>query len=298
MVREESDAFMIKDPWEDICREAGLGEPFPYVSNPIPKELIARYAPRHEPRLVIPIYSMESMETRFPFLFSHHLTPLRVDNGTAVLTRAELFQTLQPIRSKTEFLNHIDAHDSYVYLSDVQTEAKFLALALNCNVLHTAFGLDRKSHLSLGLFGKMNLPERDVYISNPEKNSNLVPVHLSNVQFDLDFSVEDKDTVYLIEAKRGKPKAKSFCILQLFYPYALMHELRKRGRKEKRDKKIRCFFVNIEAKEDYLITYEFHEYSFAAPLVVNSARYERGVVIQLQIGEYENARLEQTINPS
>ncbi|MHB8568492.1 MAG: DUF6997 domain-containing protein [Nitrososphaerales archaeon] len=155
-------------------------------------------------------------------------------------------------------------------MSNVQTEAKFLGLALNCNVLHLAFGLDQGRKLFLGLFGKMNLPNRDVFTSDLENEGGLVPVHLSNIQFDFDFSVENEDTVYLVEAKRRKPKAKSFSLLQLFYPYALMHELRKR-RRGKQEKNIRCFFVNIETREDHPITYEFHKYSFSAPLVVNSA---------------------------
>ena len=62
---------MTKDPWEDICREAGLADPFPYLSPPIPKEIITKYAPRHEPRLVIPIYSVENLKTKFPYLFTH-----------------------------------------------------------------------------------------------------------------------------------------------------------------------------------------------------------------------------------
>lgn len=274
-----------KDPWEDICAEAGLRSPFPFVSPPISKNLIAKYAPRHEPRLIIPIYSKQELERKFPFLYLHHLAPLRIDNGTAVLTKAELFQTLEPIRKDNICLEHDKKRLSSLQ-TEVQTEAKYLAMALHSGVFQDAFSLDSDIRLELGIFGKMNLPSREIHLIDPGEGKQY-RVHLSNVQFELDFSLEDDQYIYLIEAKIGKPSAKSFNILQLFYPYALVQD------KAQKDKKqVRTFFVNISPGTDHSIDYDFHEYSFTIPFVVNSIEFREGMKVRLVFETGVNSRLE------
>jgi|GEM_PF-6103143 hypothetical protein len=227
------------------------------------------------------------MQRKFSFLSQNHLTPLRVNNGTAVLTRADMFQNLQPIRTDTIFLDH-DIRETLLssLQVDIQTEAKYLALAFHYGVFQKAFRLDSDRNLYPGLFGKMNLPSTEISIVDCDDGGRQYPIHLSNVQFELDFSMEDDRFIYLIEAKMGRPKAKSFNIQQLFYPYALLQNRAQRDHKE-----IRAFFVNISPEAGSSIVYDFYEYSFTIPFVVNSIRLELMTRVQLQIEADVNARL-------
>lgn len=202
---------------------------------------------------------------------------MRVGIGSAVLTRAELFRALETINGNEIEIDLNAPSDTFPlssFRASIKTEAKYLAMALHFGVLHGAFGLNLNQPLSLGIFGKMNL--LSARISVIDDSNNVHPIELANVQFELDFSVEDKDCIYVIEAKLGKSKAKSFNTLQLFYPYILLQNLAAQDKKQ-----IRTFFVNITETEPKSISFDFHEYSFRIPFVANSAVLEKNVAIHL-----------------
>lgn len=265
----------IKDSWEQILARAGIApEDIGFVSDHIGPEIIREFV---EPRLVIPIYSAETYSSRFPFLSKHGLTPLRTGIGTAVLTRANLFL---PIIEKADSQLFMECNRDSIPLSlldvPVNTEAKYLALAYESGVFNTAFSLPVDVRAAIGLFGKMNLPKAKILLADDQGKQ--YPLHISNVQFDLDFSLETQDCIYLIEAKRGN--AKTFSALQLFYPYALFMQINPPLMKT-----LRTFLLQIDKKTDSRIQYMFHEYSFRIPLVANSSILKQVISVDLKISK-------------
>ena len=158
-----------------------------FVSPPIDQEIIKRFG---DPRLLIPIYSKSSM-TRYPFLLKYNLIPFRIGIGKAVFTRAKLFIDLPESASEPPILLTFDKKTLPVSLqSKIETEAKYLALGFEATVIRQGLDIQPESRISLGLFGKMNLDFAKVSLVDEQGTDHLL--ELSNVQFDLDFSVENR----------------------------------------------------------------------------------------------------------
>ena len=238
----------------------------PFVSDPIDQETISKFC---EPRLLIPIYSHTSM-TRYPFLLKH-----RVGIGRAVLTRAQLFIDLPEMKAGTAVRLSIQKKQLPISLqSNVETEAKYLSLAFATGVLREGLAIERDSSISLGLFGKMYLGHAE--ISLVDDSGKDYSLSLSNVQFDLDLSIETETYIYLIEAKMGKPK--TFSALQLFYPLTLM-----RNAVFEHSKRIHTVLATISKESDSVFSYAFHKYIFKSPKVANSSEFISSNTVELAL---------------
>lgn len=260
-----------KDPWEQILAKAGIApESIEFVSEPIGPEIIREFV---DPQLAIPIYSTKTYSNRFKFLSKYGLIPLRTGIGTAVLTKANLFL---PATEKAAPQLQVQAEYGKIPVSlsspPIHTEARYLAMAYETGVFNAAFFLPPSNKPKLGLFGKMNLPRAEIKLADDK--GRIYPLNISNVQFDLDFSLETLDSVYLIEAKMGR--AETFSALQLFYPYVLLAQLNS-------EKEIRTFLLEIDMRSESVMQYRFHEYCFRTPFVANSGELKQVVSVELKI---------------
>jgi hypothetical protein len=273
------------DPWEKICKEIELPlEPVPFVSGIIPAKVIRKYG---DPRLLIPVYSQEELNAKFPFLHSHGLCPFRTGIGQAVLTRAKLFQNLETdTQNRIEIVPPKEQSSDFVsfFLETPRTEAKFLAAALNLGIFHLAFDMKKSSTFSLGLFGKMNLLKFEVYLKDYLEAS-MHRIGLSNVQFELDLSLEDSRYIYLCEAKRGS--ARSFSVLQLFYPKMMLQKYA-----ERTGRSIRTFLIDITQPRRLITRYDFFELNFKEQLVANSASIGGSKSVEVRLDEPGTASLD------
>lgn len=261
----------LKDPWERILARAGIApESIGFVSDPIGPEIIGEFV---DPQRAIPIYSAKTYSNSFKFLSKHGLTPLRVGIGTAVLTKANLFlSTAEKAASQLQVQAEHDEIPVSLASTPVDTEARYLALAYETGVFNAAFSLAPDNKPKLGLFGKMNLPRAQIKLADDK--GRIYPLNISNVQFDLDFSLETPDSVYLIEAKMGR--VETFSALQLFYPYVLLAQLNSK-------KEIRTFLLEIDKQSESVIQYRFHEYCFRTPFVANSGELKQVISVDLKI---------------
>lgn len=245
-----------EDAWQKILDKKGIDpKKIQFVSSPINRDAMREFA---EPRLIIPIYSREARLSKFPFLSEQNLTPIRTGIGTAVLTKADIFLPLDSPVDERKVITYDRNKIPRSLDIEINTEARFLALAYETGVFNAAFGLSSETRPKLGLMGKMNLHQADLSLIDQNQQSHSLAV--SNVQFELDFSLETEDAVYLIEAKQGKPR--SISALQLVYARAMF------GRDF--EKKIRTFVVLIKSVPEKGVTYTFHEFSFGTPLAINT----------------------------
>ena len=82
--------------------------------------------------------------------------------------------------------------------------------------VQSAFNSRNSENYNLGIYRKINLPSAEIGLIVFEVNQKFFGLNVSNVQFELDFSLEDKSNTFITEAK--VVTVKTFSPLQLFLP--------------------------------------------------------------------------------
>lgn len=266
-----------EDPWEKICNEINFKDELNwFVTPPIRRSVISKFG---VPSKLIPIYSEEELRHNHPFLYDRNLTPFRIGRGDAVLTKANLFQDISPVLTNNQATIEVPKHDtkgtqSFLYFIP-NTEAKYLTLAFNLGVFDKSFNNATAPKLKLGNFGKFTLKRTTVNLLDTH-NDTVFPISISNVQFELDFSLENDDSIFLIEAKKGRRK--SFSALQLFYPNIMMQEYAFQT-----GKKIRNILVDIQTPSVGTIKYRLIEFDFLRKTVPNSIHFKKESSVKVDL---------------
>lgn len=252
------------DPWKKICDDLGISDGIDwFVSPTISSETIGNYG---RPEKLIPIYTRQQ-HRKHSFLFTNKLIPIRVGKGDAVLTKASLIQDVPRSIQNDSFSIKLsdkksDAVQKFTRLTS-DTEAKLLSIAYNHGVFSRAFNNSESWDYDLGIYGKMNLPKTEIGLVDFEGNKQFYGLSISNVQFELDFSLEDESNIFIIEAKVGA--AKTFSSLQLFYPHLFLEDYAFES-----GKKIRPILLLMQNFSKEKIDYKILEYGFRRSNVPNS----------------------------
>lgn len=268
---EETIKMNIKeDPWMKICDDIGISSDMNwFVSKTISREVIMKYG---RPEKLIPIYNREQL-LRHPFLYINKLTPIRVGKGEAILTKAPIIQSI-PRSSQSNnvsiTLPKKKEHELKKFSKlTSNTEAKLLSIAYNYGVFNRVFNDCNCWTYNLGLFGKLNLPRGYIGLIDFEGNKQFYQLEVNNVQFELDFSLEDEANIFVIEAKAGETQ--TFSILQLYYPYIYLEKYASES-----GKMVRPILIDMRYSSNGKIDYKILEFGFNKSNVLNSI-YLKGV---------------------
>jgi hypothetical protein len=240
--------------WLKILEEAQI-DPFLWekVSPQIQKK--AFHNLNLQPKNFIPIYSEKERKRKLGF--RDNIWPFRNGIGRCVLIDGDLSLKNNYSNPSNADLYSIENYNAVsVSLNNSNTEREFLHLAYNSGVFNQLLGSKK---LSLGTSGKLYVNA----IANYFK-----PIELQTVQFELDWSLETKDTIALFEAKlpttnkSNTNKTSEFIIFQAFYPILYASQI-------KHSKKIRFFFVDI-IRSTSKVDFHFMEIDFKNPMDLQS----------------------------
>jgi len=240
--------------WLKILEEAQI-DPFSWnkVSPQIQKKVFHNL--NLQPKNFIPIYSEKERKRKLGF--RDNIWPFRNGIGRCVLIDGDLSIKNNYSNPSNADLYCIENNNAVsVSLNNSNTEREFLHLAYNCGVFNQLLGSKK---LNLGTSGKLYVNA----IANYFK-----AIELEKVQFELDLSLETKDTIALFEAKLPKTnksntnKTADFVIFQAFYPILYASQIN-------HSKKIRFFFLDI-IRYTSKVDFHFIEIDFKNPMDLQS----------------------------
>tara|TARA_Y100000590_G_C15592252_1_gene966562 strand:- start:43 stop:813 length:771 start_codon:yes stop_codon:yes gene_type:complete len=234
----------MKSTWLDILEEGNID---PYDWKHVSPQVHRKYFHKLglQPKNYIPIYSLSERNRKL--FFRDNIWPFR--NG---IGRCVLIDGVMSVKNDYNYHKSADIecfesnHSSTVNIYRNKTEREFLHLAFNSGVFNE---LLKTKKIYLGTSGKLYVESKAKYYEK---------INLETVQFELDWSIESKDTIALIEAKLPpKGFTNNFILFQAFYPVLYTSLINQK-------KKIRFFFLDI-IKLNTSVDYHFLEINYETP---------------------------------
>jgi len=162
------------------------------------------------------------------------------------------------------------------------SESNTFSIANNQRILHHfLFGKDTEfSNIDISKRPKTYFPHRTKSSFNYCVGKGF-PLELSNIQIEIDLTIEYQGTIGVFEAKNSKPE--NFNIYQLFHPYLYYYNAQKHPELKDEIKDIICvYLVYKENKKDQNNgMFSLWAYTFDNPLDITSIRFVKSVCYNL-----------------
>jgi hypothetical protein len=217
--------------------------------------IYAKDLKKEKPGKWIPVYNKKNVPI---FFIKNKIYPIRSGQAAFFFYKGEIFLELSNIKFEEidkkrvkpiedfipESLNVKFQRNENVYLN------KAVALGIINHFVSIYNNLNKKySRLLYGQFGKIKLT-KELRFQTSKGYKIIEP----GFQFEIDLVLENKEEIFIIEAKLGTKERENFSLLQLYYPYIYFKSLIK-------NKPIRTIFIDIieTKKEEY---YKFIEIEF------------------------------------
>lgn len=206
---------------------------------------------KDKPANWIPLYKTDDLTE---YLLENKLSPIRSGQGSFFFYKGDIFFDTDAKYNSID-MDLVEPIDDFVPLSlevDFQkNENAFLNKAIakgiishfihekKLKVLEKEVSNKNGKRLLYGQFGKIKTTF-DLFF----KTSKGCKVINKGFQFEMDLVLESEDEIYIFEAKSGKQKTKSFCLLQLYYPLIYLQFITSFR------KKIRTIFIDITTENN------------------------------------------------
>jgi hypothetical protein len=245
--QEEEAHGVATDPWTHILKCQNYdGSCEITISSKQMKDCKATWkgqASQFEPRLL----AYQTSANSRPDIFKQHgISILPVQNGTYILTKKKIYQTLdysQPVDSPQP--TYLKRDTSSILLSLGDSETSFIDNLRYCGVFERPEFLNEPiTHGSL-----LNGRHRCSFEMKLED----VSYSVKGVQYEVDSCFESANKILIIEGKNTNTEFDSFNIRQLYFPYREIIE------KTKAKKEIICLFIHKCREVVHIWKYSFTE---------------------------------------
>ena len=158
------------------------------------------------------------------------------------------------------------------------SESNILSVANNQRILHHfLYGKDTEfNDVDISKRPKTYFPHRtktsfEYYFGNDEK------IELSNIQIEIDLTIEFNGIIGVFEAKNGKPD--NFAIYQIYHPFLYYHNAKNQPEIKNKIKNIYGIYVVRESGENDTI--KLWAYTFEDPFDITSIKFIKSAAYKL-----------------
>ena len=252
--------------------------------NPFDKDrfsITAKSLNKKKPGSWIPLYNLKELSNYF---IDNNIFPIRSGSAQFFFYKGNIFFDLTSINFKNININNISSLENFIPItltSDfLRNENAYLNKAIAKGVInHFVDTNDLKTYkhklenkrLLYGQFGKLKTTKELIFKTSKENN-----IIEKGFQFEIDMILENRDEIFIFEAKLGKTFKTNFSLLQLYYPYIYIKSI------INSQKKIRTIFIDITTKDSLeiyrLVEFEFKNGNFDESSVLKSWKYEIGFI--------------------
>jgi len=208
---------------------------------------------KSKPGSWIPIYKESELSD---FFIKNNIIPIRCGESQFFFYKGNIFFNLKLIDFISINLNIIEPIYNFIPITlkskIPRNENAYLNKSIALGIInHFVKNKDLKpieyklenERLLYGQFGKIKT------INNLEFKTSKGNNHIKkNFQFEIDMVLENKEEIFIFEAKLGQKTHENFSLLQLYYPYIYIKYILDQNKIE--NKKIRTIFIDIETNED------------------------------------------------
>jgi hypothetical protein len=225
---------------KDVCRRVGFKNPFD--------------ATKIDNKKILP-----------DILIENDYAVMHLGNGLHQFIRGtdKIFHPFEPIQHIIEWPYHKSLLNEYN-----TSESNILSVANNQRILHHfLFGEDTEfDQLDIAQRPKTYFPHRtktdlEYYFGTGLK------VSLTQIQIEIDLTIEYRGLIGIFEAKNGRPE--NFSIYQLYHPFLYYHNAKQLPELSEQIQKIICVYV-VRGREQGISQLRCWAYTFRNPLDITS----------------------------
>ncbi len=218
--QHRNDYTFDNDLVKNVCREIGFGNPFD-------------------------VTKIDNISVLPNLLRENDYAVIHIGDGQHKFIQgiANIYHSFEPVNTTVEWKYRKSLLNEYN-----SSESNILSVANNQRILHHfLFGEDREfDNADIALRPKTYFPHRtktnlEYFFGQQEK------VTATQIQIEIDLTIEYKGVIGIFEAKNGQPD--NFSVYQLYHPFLYYHNARQRPELQSKIRDILCTYIVRTVKE-------------------------------------------------